>query len=92
MITGFLTNAVGTLIPALLAVAITYILLMTVTERSLRNRHIIAAFLVTWAMATATGYFVETRNFIHVAIAFAVIGTFLLLRGVKTKGKPDEGK
>lgn len=90
MIMGFLTNAAGTLVPALLACAITYIFLITVTERALAYRHLFIAFLIIWLMSTATGYFLTTRNFIHVAIAFAVLGTFLLLRGIRKKDRPDD--
>ena len=96
MIMGFLINASGTLVPALLACAITYILLLTVTERSLAYRHLFFAFLIIWLMSTATGYLVVTRNFVHVAISFAVLGTFLLLWGRKDDGgkgaqhEPDE--
>ncbi|MFQ5582052.1 MAG: hypothetical protein ACE5F3_05425 [Mariprofundaceae bacterium] len=92
MIMGFLTNAAGTLVPALLACAITYIFLMTITERTLSYRHLFASLLITWLMSTATGYFVTTRNFIHVAIAFAVLGTFLLLCGIKEKDKADDSE
>jgi protein-S-isoprenylcysteine O-methyltransferase Ste14 len=90
MIMGFLTNASGTLVPALLACAITYIFLITVTERSLSYRHLFIAFLITWLMSTATGYLIVTRNFIHVAIAFAVLATFLVLRGRKEAGSQEE--
>jgi len=89
MIMGFLTNAAGTLVPALLACAITYIFLITITERSLEYRHLLVALLITWLMSTVAGYIVIARNFIYVAIAFAVLGTFLLLRGIKKKDKPD---
>ncbi|MDX8411228.1 MAG: hypothetical protein R8K46_05065 [Mariprofundaceae bacterium] len=86
----FLSNATGTMVPVLLACGITYLLLITITERSLVYRHLFIAFLIIWLMSTASGYLMEARNFLYVAIALAVLGTFLLLCGIKDKPNEPE--
>jgi predicted membrane protein len=87
MISGFFVNAIGTLVPTLLACGITYLLLMTVSERSLENRVLLYTFLLIWMGSTVIGYIVIANNTVYVVFAFAVLGTLLLLIGKK---KQDE--
>jgi len=87
MISSFISNAIGTLVPTLLASGISYLLLMTISERTLANRVLFAAFLFIWMGSTVIGYIVIANNTVYVVFAFAVLGTLLLLLGKK---KPDE--
>jgi predicted membrane protein len=89
MITGFFTNAIGSLVPTLLACAITYLLLMTVSERTLANRILFYAFLLIWMGSTAIGYIVTANNTVYIIFSFAVLGTFLLLAGKKKQSEAD---
>ena len=89
MIDGFITNATGTLVPTLLACAITYLLLMTVSERTLANRVLFFAFLFIWIVSTVIGYIVIANNTVYVVFAFAVLGTLLLLIGKKKQSETD---
>ena len=89
MIDGFITNATGTLVPTLLACAITYLLLMTVSERTLANRVLFFAFLFIWMVSTVIGYIVIANNTVYVVFSFAVIGTLLLLIGRKKQDEAD---
>ena len=89
MISSFFTNATGTLVPTLLACAITYLLLMTMSERSLANRLLFYAFLLIWMGSTVIGYIVVANNTIYVVFAFAVLGTLLLLAGKKKSSETD---
>ena len=89
MIDGFITNATGTLVPTLLACAITYLLLMTVSERTLANRVLFFAFLFIWMVSTVIGYIVIANNTVYVVFSFAVIGTLLLLIGRKKQDETD---
>ncbi len=89
MISSFFTNAIGTLVPTLLACGITYLLLMTMSERSLENRLLFFAFLSIWMGSTVIGYIVIANNTVYVVFAFAVIGTLLLLAGKKKASETD---
>lgn len=89
MISGFFVNAMGSLMPTLLASGITYLLLMTVSERSLAHRTLLFTFLLIWMGATVIGYIVVANNTIYIIFAFAVIGTLLLLFGKKKQSKTD---
>jgi len=89
MITGFFVNAMGSLMPTLLASGITYLLLMTVSERSLAHRTLLFAFLSIWMGATAIGYIVVANNTVYIVFAFAVLGTLLLLVGKKKQSETD---
>ena len=89
MITGFFVNAMGSLVPTLLACGITYLLLMTISERSLAYRALFFAFLFIWMGSTAIGYIVIANNTVYIVFAFAVIGTLLLLIGEKKQSETD---
>jgi len=89
MISSFFTNAIGTLVPTLLACGITYLLLMTMSERTLANRVLFSAFLFIWMGSTVIGYIVIANNTVYVVFAFAVIGTLLLLIGKKKPSETD---
>jgi hypothetical protein len=89
MISGFFTNAIGTLVPTLLACGITYLLLMTVSERSLANHVLLYTFLFIWIGSTVIGYIVIANNTVYVVFAFAVLGTLLLLIGKKKQSETD---
>lgn len=89
MITSFFSNAVGTLVPTLLASAITYLLLMTISERTLANRILLFAFLFIWIVSTIIGYIIPANNLVYIAFSFAVLGTLLLLIGNKKQNETD---
>jgi uncharacterized membrane protein len=89
MIAGFFTNLAGTLVPTLLACGITYLLLITISERQLAYRVVFFSFLFIWMGSTGIGYIIPTNNTVYVAFSFAVLGTLLLLIGRKKK---DDGK
>jgi Na+/melibiose symporter-like transporter len=89
MISSFITNATGTLVPTLLACAITYLLLMTVSERTLANRVLFYSFLLIWMVSTVIGYIIPANNTVYVAFSFAVLGTLLLLIGKKKQRETD---
>lgn len=89
MISSFFTNAIGALVPTLLASGITYLLLMTMSERTLANRVLFSAFLLIWIGSTAIGYIVIANNTVYVVFAFAVLGTLLLLVGKKKSSETD---
>ncbi len=89
MISSFFTNAIGTLVPTLLACGITYLLLMTVSERSLENRVLFYTYLLIWMGSTVMGYIVIANNTVYVVFAFAVLGTLLLLIGKKKQSETD---
>jgi len=89
MLSSFFSNAIGTLVPTLLASAITYLLLMTVSERILANRILFFAFLIIWMISTMIGYILPANNLVYIAFSFAVLGTLLLLIGNKKQSEPD---
>lgn len=89
MISSFITNAVGTLVPTLLASGICYLLLMTISERTLANRVLFFAFLLIWMGSTVIGYIVVANNTVYVVFSFAVLGTLLLLAGKKKQSETD---
>ena len=89
MISGFLTNAIGALVPTLLACGITYLLLMTMSERSLANSVLFFAFLFIWIGSTVIGYIVIANNTVYIVFALAVLGTLLLLVGKKKPSETD---
>jgi hypothetical protein len=89
MISSFFTNAIGSLVPTLLACAITYILLLTISERTLANRILLFAFLFIWMVSTIIGYIIPANNLVYIAFSFAVLGTLLLLIGKKKKSETD---
>lgn len=75
--------------PTLLACAITYLLLMTVSERTLENRVLFLAFLLIWMGSTVIGYIVTANNTVYIVFSFAVLGTLLLLTGRKRQSEAD---
>jgi hypothetical protein len=89
MITDFFTNAIGSIVPNLLACGITYLLLMTITERSLTYRVLLFTFLFIWVGSTVIGYIVPVNNTVYIVFAFAVLGTLLLLIGEKKQSETD---
>ncbi len=89
MITSFFTNAIGALVPTLLACGITYLLLMTISERSLAYHVLFFTFLFIWMVSTVIGYIVIANNTVYVVFSFAVIGTLLLLIGRKKQDETD---
>ena len=91
MITGFFVNAMGSLVPTLLACGITYLLLMTISERSLAYRALFFAFLFIWMGSTVIGYIVVANNTVYIIFSFAVLGTLLLLIGKKKQSETDTG-
>ncbi len=91
MITDFFTNAIGALVPTLLACGITYLLLMTISERTLAYRALFFTFLVIWMGSTVIGYIIPVNNTVYVVFAFAVLGTLLLLIGEKKQSETDTG-
>jgi hypothetical protein len=89
MITGFFVNTMGSLVPTLLACGITYLLLTTITERSLAYRTLFFTFLFIWMGSTTIGYIVIANNTVYIIFSFAVLGTLLLLIGKKKQSETD---
>ena len=89
MISSFFTNAIGALVPTLLACGITYLLLMTITERSLENRVLFLTYLFIWMGSTVIGYIIVANNTVYIMFSLAVLGTLLLLVGKKKQGETD---